>query len=87
MQPGPDIAGRRDFAAHAGAHAARSLVAAAQVVLPHAFRGMLHLMQLRALNWSARRCGVPLTFRTADPYRIFIERTGSSAREIPEVHS
>src|SRR6266568_2214105 len=32
-----------------------------------------------------RNHGVPLTFRTADPYRIFTERTGSIASEIQEV--
>jgi hypothetical protein len=38
-----------------------------------------------ATSLSRSQCGgVLLIFRTADPYRIFTERTGSSAKEIQE---
>src|ERR1700683_5257810 len=48
-QPSDDIAGHGHVAARGAPHATEGRRAAAQVAPVHAFRGMMHLMQLRLL--------------------------------------
>src|SRR5271163_4961510 len=56
IQPGDDIAGHRHFAGGPCPLAVKVAAVAAQVWCPHAFRGMLHPMQLRAFSGLSRMC-------------------------------